>query len=80
LALGQSVFDPSYNGFNFNEFGVVKSDDFTFDTLRGTITHNWTKTEEEFRVEADALYAKLQLGFKIVETDYFNSLEYKKGK
>ncbi|HET6785735.1 MAG TPA: LTA synthase family protein [Erysipelotrichaceae bacterium] len=79
LALGHSVFDPSYTGFNFNEFGVIKSNDFTFDTLRGTITHNWTKTEEEFRVEADALYAKLQLGFKIVETDYFNSLEYKKG-
>lgn len=79
-ALGNSVFDPNYNGFNFNEFGVIMTDDFTYDTARQTITHNWEKPEEVYKLEAEALYAKLQLGFKIVETDYFNSLEYKKGQ
>jgi lipoteichoic acid synthase len=77
LTQGYSVFDPSYNGFNFNEFGVIKTNDFVFDTSRGTITHNWSKTDEIFKGEADALYAKLQLGFKIVENNYFNSLEFK---
>ena len=56
------------------------TDDFTYDTARQTITHNWEKPEEVYKLEAEALYAKLQLGFKIVETDYFNSLEYKKGQ
>ena len=78
--MGNSVFDPNYNGFNFNEFGVIMTDDFTYDTARQTITHNWEKPEEVYKLEAEALYAKLQLGFKIVETDYFNSLEYKKGQ
>lgn len=80
IALGNSVFDPNYRGFNFNEFGVIMTDDFTYDTSRQTITHNWTKPEEVFKLEAEALYAKLQLGSKIVEIDYFNSLEFKKGQ
>jgi len=80
LTLGYSVFDPNYRGFNFNEFGVIMTDDFTYDTARQTITHNWTKPEEVFKLEAEALYAKLQLGSKIVETNYFNSLEFKKGQ
>ena len=80
LTLGNSVFDPNYRGFNFNEFGVIMTDDFTYDTARQTITHNWTKPEEVFKLEAEALYAKLQLGSKIVETNYFNSLEFKKGQ
>lgn len=80
ISLGNSVFDPNYRGFNFNEFGVIMTDDFTYDTSRQTITHNWTKPEEVFKLEAEALYAKLQLGSKIVEIDYFNSLEFKKGQ
>jgi len=80
LALGNSVFDTNYRGFNFNEFGVIMTDDFTYDTARQTITHNWTKPEEVFKLEAEALYVKLQLGSKIVEIDYFNSLEFRKGQ
>lgn len=80
ITLGNSVFDPNYRGFNFNEFGVIMTDDFTYDTARQTITHNWTKPEEVFKLEAEALYVKLQLGSKIVEIDYFNSLEFKKGQ
>lgn len=76
-ALGNSVFNPNYTGFNFNEFGVIKTDNYTYDTLRDTVIHNWTKTEEEFRIEAEALYVKLQVGYQIVENDYFNSNEFK---
>lgn len=75
--LGNSVFDPNYSGFTFNEYGVIKTDNFTYDTLRDTVVHNWTKTEEEFRIEAEALYAKLHVGYQIVENDYFNSNEFK---
>lgn len=75
--LGNSIFNPNYTGFNFNEYGVIKTDNYTYDTLRDTVVHNWTKTEEEFRIEAEALYIKLQVGYQIVENDYFNSNEFK---
>ena len=78
LALGRSVFDPSNEGFSFNEFGVIKTDNFIYDTLRDTLVlRNWTKSEETYRLEAEALYQRFLLGYKIVETDYFASPEYR---
>lgn len=76
--LGSSVFDPSYNGFLFDEYSVIYTDNFTFDSMRNTVVHDWTKSEEVFRIEAYNLFDKLNLGFKIVETNFFDSLEYKK--
>lgn len=78
--LGNSVFDPSYDGFLFDEYSVIYTDNFIYDSLRNSVVHNWTKSEEAFKIEAHNLFDKLNLGFKIVETDYFNSLEFKKGK
>ena len=78
--LGNSVFDPSYDGFLFDEYSVIYTDNFIFDSLRNSVVHNWTKSEEAFKTEAHNLFDKLNLGFRIVETDYFNSLEFKKGK
>ncbi len=78
--LGNSVFDPSYDGFLFDEYSVIYTDNFIYDSLRNSVVHNWTKSEEAFKIEAHNLFDKLNLGFRIVETDYFNSLEFKKGK
>ena len=78
LVLGRSVFDPNYDGFNFNEYGVIKTDSYVYDTLRDTVVlHNWTKTEETYRLEAEALYQRLLLGYKVVENNYFASREYR---
>jgi len=77
--LGNSIFDPSYEGFLFDEYSVIYTDDYTFDSLRNSVVHNWTKSDDAFRIEAHNQFDKLNLGFKIVETNYFNSLEYKKG-
>lgn len=77
--LGNSVFDPSYDGFLFDEYSVIYTDNFIYDSLRNSVVHNWTKSDEAFKIEAHNLYDKLNLGFKIVETNYFNSLEFKKG-
>jgi len=73
LILGHSVFDPEYDGFLFSEYDVIYTDHFTYDVLRDTLVHNWTKSEDEFRKQALALYQKLQIGYKIVETNYFAS-------
>lgn len=78
LVLGRSIFDPSYDGFNFNEFGVIKTDSYVYDTLQDTVVlRNWTKSEETYRLEAEALYQRLLLGYKVVENNYFESREYR---
>ena len=78
LVLGRSVFDPTYDGFNFNEYGVIKTDSYVYDTLRDTVVlRNWTKSEETYRLEAEALYERLLLGYKVVESNYFASREYR---
>lgn len=79
-ALGKSVFDPSYDGFLFDEYSVIYTDIFVYDSLRNSVVHNWTKSEEAFKIEAHTLFDKLNLGFKIVENDYFNSLEFRRGE
>lgn len=79
-ALGKNVFDPSYDGFLFDEYSVIYTDNFVYDSLRNSVVHNWTKSEEAFKIEAHTLFDKLNLGFKIVENDYFNSLEFRRGK
>jgi len=78
-SLGNSIFDPGYDGFLFDEYSVIYTDDYTFDSLHNSVVHNWTKSDEAFRIEAHYQFDKLNFGFKIVETNYFNSLEYKKG-
>ena len=78
LFLGRSIFDPSYHGFTFNEYGVIKTDNFVYDTLRDTVVlRNWTKTEESNRLEAEALYRRLMLGYKVVENNFFATREFR---
>lgn len=74
--LGQSVFSHDNKGFSFDEFGVIQTNHFTYDILRDTIVHDWTQSEEVFRQQAQALYQKLQIGYKIVETNYFASQHF----
>lgn len=75
--LGKSIFDPSYEGFLFDEYSIIFTDNFTYDSSRNSVVHNWTKSEQLFRLEASALLNKLNTGYKVVENDYFNSLEFK---
>lgn len=77
LVLGNSVFNPDYEGFLFDEFGIIFTDNYTYDSSRESVVHNWTKSEDEFREEAHLLHQKLTIGPKIVETDYFNSKDFK---
>lgn len=78
ITLGHSVFDPEYHGFNFDEFNIIQTNDYIYDTLRDTIVlRNWTKSEETYRLEAEALYQRLLLGYKVVENNYFASREYR---
>lgn len=74
--LGNSIFDPSYEGFLFDEYSIIFTDNFTYDSSRNSVVHNWTKSEQQFRLEASDLLNKLNIGYKVVENDYFNSLEY----
>jgi phosphoglycerol transferase MdoB-like AlkP superfamily enzyme len=78
ITLGHSVFDPEYQGFNFDEYNIIQTNAYIYDTLRDTIVlRNWTKSEETYRLEAEALYQRLLLGYKVVENNYFASREYR---
>lgn len=75
--LGHSIFDPNYEGFSFNEYNIIQTDHFTFDVLRDTLVHDGLRDEEYYREKAYDLYRNLQLSYKIIELDYFNSTEFK---
>jgi len=75
--LGNSVFDPAYEGFLFDEYYIIFTDNYTYDSSRESVVHNWSKTEDVFREEAHILLNKLNTGYKIVESNYFNSQEFK---
>lgn len=77
VSLGHSIFDSSYTGFTFNEYGVISTDHYTFDVLRDTLFHDGMQEEDIYRQEAYDLYQKLQISFNIIETNYFSSNEYK---
>ena len=75
--LGHSVFDPNYEGFTFNEYGIIKTDHYTFDPLRDTLFHDGLQEEAIYRNDAYSLYRNLQTSFKIIQQDYFSSSEFK---
>lgn len=68
--LGKSVFDPSYEGFYFDESGIIKTDNFTYDSINQTI-YSHALSDEENLVKALEYYQNMQDLRKIVDVNYF---------
>lgn len=68
--LGKSVFDPSYEGFYFDESGIIKTDNFTYDSINQTI-YSHALSDDENLVKALEYYQNMQDLRKIVDVNYF---------
>lgn len=68
--LGRSVFDPSYEGFYFDESGIIKTDNFTYDSINQTI-YSHALTDDENLLKAIDYYQNMQDLRKIVDVNYF---------
>lgn len=80
VMLGRSIFDPNNQGFYFDANGLIKTNDFTFDSIKKTLINNSNRPDSEVQMEADDLYTRLNLGYKIIENDYFASEPYQAQK
>lgn len=72
--LGRSVFDPSYDGFYFDESGIIKTDTFTYDSINQTI-YSHSLSDDVNLKQALNLYSNMQVFRKIVDTNYFESVD-----
>jgi phosphoglycerol transferase MdoB-like AlkP superfamily enzyme len=73
--LGKSIFDPTYEGYYFDEFGIIETDNFIYDSINHTIV-SLNKTEDDTNViKAQALYQKMQILRKLVDINYFKELD-----
>ena len=68
--LGRSVFDLSYDGFYFDESGIIKTDNFTYDSINQTIYSHALTDEDNLKLALD-LYSNMQIFRRIVDTNYF---------
>lgn len=71
LNLGSSIFDPNYEGFLFDAWNVIKTDNYIFDPLQDTINHNFVKDESIYLAEANNLYLEFEILKNIVPMNYF---------
>jgi lipoteichoic acid synthase len=72
--IGKSIFDDSYKGFYFDEFGVIKTNDFEYDSINQTIISFNNTNDNENILKAQTLYRNMQTLRKIVEINYFREI------
>jgi len=75
--IGRSVFDPTYDGYYFDEFGIIKTDNFTYNTIDHTIISLNSTDDDTNIITAQALYQKMQILRKLVDINYFKELDSK---
>lgn len=69
--LGHSVFDPSYDGFLFDEFNVIQTNSYVFDPLQDTVNVKGPLSEAEYRSLAYQQYSDFVASYQMVQMDYF---------
>jgi phosphoglycerol transferase MdoB-like AlkP superfamily enzyme len=74
--IGRSIFDPNYDGFYFNESGIIKTDYFTYDSINQTmISEVSTNLNDNTNLdEALNLYQNMQTLRKMVDINYFKTV------
>lgn len=72
--LGHSIFDPMYNGFYFDASGTISTNDFTYNVNSKELVVRSNITYDDALREAETLIKELNLGHKIIENNYFETL------
>jgi len=73
--IGNSVFDPTYDGYYFDEYGYIKTDNFTYNTIDHTIISFNETDDDKNIITAQALYQKMQILRKLVDINYFKEMD-----
>ncbi|MFV0479821.1 MAG: LTA synthase family protein [Anaerorhabdus sp.] len=69
---GWDIMDESYNGFYFNNYGQIVTDDFMYDQSSGTIElFNDNYTVESAQEKVNSYIMRMNVSRTIVETDFF---------
>ncbi len=73
--LGSDIFDENYHGFYFSDWGIIKTDDFTYDYIYDTLTLNSYIDENEANDMADYYLNMKEIAKKLLKLDYFGEDE-----
>lgn len=73
--VGRSIFDQSYEGYYFDEFGTIKTDNFMYNSIDHSIISFNNTSDDSNLITAQALYQKMQILRKLVDINYFKELE-----
>ena len=73
--LGSDIFDENYHGFYFSDWGIIKTDDFTYDYIYDTLTLNTDIDENEAKDMADYYLNMKEIAKKLLKLDYFGEDE-----
>ena len=76
--LGHSVFDPNYQGFNFNPWDIIRTNAYIYDPLQDTINPYVEGDTNQYLREAHELYYEYEVLKNLVPLNYFASDSYKK--
>jgi lipoteichoic acid synthase len=75
LMFGTSIFDPNYLGFYFDAKGNIKTNHYTYNLSQDLITDLNGMNEETARLDVAKKIEELNLGHKIIENNYFKTLD-----
>lgn len=77
LNLGDSIFDPNYQGFGFNVWDVISTDQYSYDPLKNTIVNYSNDDNTVLLSDARTQYYRYQLAKSIVPLNYFSTDAFK---
>ncbi len=75
FVLGNNLFDETYKGFYFNDYGDIVFSDFSYNSINDEFTNPNDLSDEEMINRLGNAQTLLTIGPKIIENDYFNSSE-----
>lgn len=70
--LGRDIFDPSYDGFYFSNYGTYKTDNFEYDMVKDNYTLiNENYSIDQAKEDMNKILEILNVSKYILKTDYF---------
>lgn len=69
--LGNDIFDEDYRGFYFSDYGIIKTNDFTYDYINDNISIQGNISQDEALKQANELLKVKEIAGKILKSDYF---------
>ena len=70
--VGRDLFDPSYHGMYFAQWGEWKTKDYTYDPIKDSYQGLTPELDlEQAKAEIASVYKKQEMSMKILKIDYF---------